>query len=116
MQLFSILSVVLAAVFAAIAIGSALKCAARLQQLEGILSALSNERGRIAAHDAELDQITATLRKLSGRIGAMKRAENSEDSNSEIPAMIRPIGDAAAYKAQLRAKLGLVPGKPAPRG
>lgn len=116
MQLFSILSAALAAVFAAIAIGSALKCAARLQQLEAVLSALSNERGRIAAHDAELDQITATLRKLSGRIGAVKRAENAEASNGDVPDMLRPIGDSAQYKAKLRARLGIVPGKPAPRG
>jgi len=115
-QLFFILCAALAAVSAVIAIVSARKCDALRQQLETVCSALSNERGRIAAHDAELDQITATLRKLSGRIGAIKRAENQENSDSDVPSMIRPIGDAAAYKAQLRAKLGLVPGKPAPRG
>lgn len=107
----------LALVFALIAMFSARKSNEQLQQVQQLLAALSNERGRIAAHDAELDQITATLRKLSGRIGAARReATEAEASNSDVPPMLRPVGDTAAYKANLRAKLGLVPGKPAPRG
>lgn len=105
----------LALVFALIALYAARKCAAQQQQVLALLQALSNERSRLAAHDAELDQITATLRKLSGRIGAANRAER-EASNGDVPEMLRPIGDTASYKANLRAKLGLVPGKPAPRG
>lgn len=105
----------LALVFALIATYSARRCGELQRNLEALCSALSNERGRIAAHDAELDQITATLRKLSGRIGAQRRAE-AENSDSEIPPSLRQIPDTASYKAALRAKLGLVPGKPAPRG
>lgn len=114
-MLLSGLFAALALVFALIATYSARKCGELQRNLEVLCSALSNERGRIAAHDAELDQITATLRKLSGRIGAARRAEAAETSDSDVPEMLRPIPDAAAYKAKLRAKLGLVPGKPAPR-
>jgi len=101
-------------VFALIALYAARKCGEQLQQVQQLLHALSNERGRLAAHDAEIDQITATLRKLSGRIGAANRAER-ESLNGDVPQMLRPVGDTASYKANLRAKLGLVPGKPAPR-
>lgn len=91
---------------------AARKSSEQLQLARDLCSALSNERGRIAAHDTELDQITATLRKLSGRIGAARKAANEE---GEIPESIKQIPDTAAYKAQLRAKLGIVPGQPAPK-
>lgn len=112
-----ILCAAVAAVCALVATVAARKCSEQSKQAIQLCTALSSERGRLAAHDAELDTITATLRKLSGRIGAITRAENreTENGNSEVPPMLRPVGDTAAYKAQLRAKLGLVPGKPAPR-
>lgn len=102
-------------VFVLIALTAARKSSQQLQQVRDLCLTLSGERGRIAAHDAELDQITATLRKLSGRIGAARKAERDAEAD-DIPPSLRTIPDTANYKAQLRAKLGLVPGKPAPRG
>lgn len=100
-------------VFVLIALAAVRKSLAQLSQIRELSSALSNERGRIAAHDAELDQITATLRKLSGRIGAARKAER--DDSADVPESLRQIPDTAAYKANLRARLGIVPGHPAPK-
>jgi len=106
-----------AAVSALIATVAAHKCSAQSQRAAELCTALSSERGKLAAHDAELDTITATLRKLSGRLGQVMRGQNPENSDSDdIPPAIRQINDTAAYKHALRARLGLIPGKPAPRG
>lgn len=100
----SILCAVVAAVFALIASLAAHKCGERLAMVRQICSALSAERGRIATHDAELDQITDTLRKLSGRIGAARK-EARQSLNSEDDSNV----DRLTWKAQMREKYGLVP-------
>lgn len=90
---------------AAIALSAARKCIEQNNAAAKLVRALSDERGRIAAHDAELDQITVTLRKLSGRIGAARREQKREERESE------PQGDAdrLTWKAQMREKYGLTP-------
>ena len=98
------------AVFAVLALLSARKASATAAQLAELLRAIERERTRIAVHDTELDQITATLRKLSGRIGAARKQNSADDAPPDSPA-----ADYAGYKARLRAKVGLVPGKPPPK-
>jgi septal ring factor EnvC (AmiA/AmiB activator) len=96
-----ILCAAVAAVFALVATLAARKCAAHTETVRKIASSLSAERGRIATHDAELDQITDTLRKLSGRIGAARkeaRALTSEDDANV---------DRLTWKAQMRQKYNL---------
>lgn len=101
-----ILCAAVAAVCAFIATAAVRKCSELSNQATALCSALSSERGRIAAHDAELDQITDTLRKLSGRIGAarkeMRRSESSTgDDDNGI--------DRQSWKAKMREKYGLTP-------
>lgn len=95
-----------AAVCAFIAIAAVRRCNELLQQATSLCTALSSERGRIVAHDAELDQITDTLRKLSGRVGALRK-EHRSNSDSEGS----PTGeiDRANWKARMRERYGLVP-------
>src|SRR5512139_2419370 len=115
-EVLFILCAAVAAACALVATVAARKCSALSSQITQLCTALSSERGKLAAHDLELDAITGTLRKLSGRIGALKREENrTESSPSDVPESLRQIPDVAAYKSQLRANLGLVPGKPPPK-
>jgi septal ring factor EnvC (AmiA/AmiB activator) len=99
-----ILSVAVAAVFALVATLAARKCGEHTETVRKIASSLSAERGRIATHDAELDQITDTLRKLSGRIGATRK-ELRENSTSDEGAAANV--DRLTWKAQMREKYNL---------
>jgi len=96
--------VAVALVCALIAIAAARRCAVLQQEISRVCTALSNERGRIAAHDAELDQITETLRKLSGRIGAVRKEAKNSASDAEPADQSR-----LTWKAEMREKFGLVP-------
>jgi len=96
---------VVAAVSALIATVAAHKCAEQLVMVRQICSTLSAERGRIATHDAELDQITDTLRKLSGRIGAARKEARNAGSSGE-PADVSDI-NRLTWKAQMREKYGV---------
>lgn len=88
---------------AVIASFAAHKCSERKAEVARLVRALSDERSRIAAHDAELDQITGTLRKLSGRIGAVrKEARQSEEASA-------PEFDRLTWKAKMRERYGIVP-------
>jgi len=101
---FSGVFAALALVFAVIATFSARKSQQLNAEVMRVCSALSNERGRIAAHDAELDQITTTLRKLSGRIGAARREAKQAEADPEVADVNR-----LTWKAQMREKYGLTP-------
>lgn len=106
--IYSLLAVVNLAC-AATALYAARRSSALLSEARSLCAALSNERGRIAAHDAEIDQITDTLRKLSGRIGAVRRAARAagEQLDDDEPAQL----DAGrlSWKAAMREKYGLQP-------
>lgn len=106
----SIACAVVALACALIAMFSARRSAQLSAESARIAQALSNERGQIVAHSAEIDQLASTLRKLSGRIGAMRKEQQQQEPEPESPA-----ADYAGYKARLRAKVGLVPGKPPPK-
>lgn len=99
--------VAVAAVCALIATVAARRCFDQLREVRQLCTALGTERGRIAAHDAELDQITETLRKLSGRIGAVRKEARKEGSSGE-PDEVQSTSR-LTWKAQMREKYGLVP-------
>jgi len=101
----------LAAVFACLAIVSWRKCVAALNEIKGIASSLRSARSKIETHDAELDSVTDALHQLRGKFYAERRKYLSASSNSDGPS--EPT-DAATLKADLRRKIGLVPGRPAP--
>lgn len=107
-EVFFILCAAVAAVSALIATVAARRCSEQMRQMTSVCSALSSERGRIAAHDAELDQITDTLRKLSGRIGAVRKAQrrNGDPLDDDEPEVDT---GRLSWKAQMREKYGLVP-------
>ena len=98
-----------AAVCALFAIAAVRKANVMLRDLTEAARAIQGERSRISAHESEIEQLAATLRKLSGRIGAIRK------QNKEPDEFATPGGDVASYKAQLRARVGLVPGRPAPK-
>lgn len=98
-----------AAVCALFAIAAVRKTNRMGRELTDAVRAIAAERTRITAHESEIEQLAATLRKLSGRIGAIRK-QNREPDSYETPG-----GDVASYKAQLRARVGLVPGRPAPK-
>lgn len=99
----SIACAVVAVVCALIVIAAVRRCAALFLSAQQLVQSLSAERMRIAAHDAELDQITDTLRKLSGRIGAARKEAKQTNSPSD------PVDDVnrLTWKAQMREKYGL---------
>lgn len=88
-----------------IALSAVRKSFAQQLQIRDLLAKLSAERGRIATHDAELDQITDTLRKLSGRIGAARKEARNGGSSGE-PAEVADI-NRLTWKAQMREKYGI---------
>lgn len=106
----SIACAAVALVSALIAMYSARRSAQLSAESARIAQALSNERGQIAAHGAEIEALASTLRKLSGRIGAWRKEQQQAE-----PEPASPAADYAGYKARLRAKVGLVPGKPPPK-
>lgn len=103
--------VVLGAVCACLAFVCWRKCVAVLNEARGIASALRSVRGKVETHDAELDRITDALTTLRGRFYAMRRTSQPDGSNSDNP----PVPTAAATsKDELRRRIGLIAGKPAP--
>lgn len=101
-----ILCAAVAVACALIATLAARKCVELNRQAAQLCSALSNERGRIAAHDVELDQITETLRKLSGRIGAVRKEAKHSGGSSGEPEDVANV-NRLTWKAQMREKYGL---------
>lgn len=101
----------LAAVFACLAIVSSRKCAAVLTEIREIASALRSVRSKVETHDAEIDSVTDALHALRGKFYAERRKSQPAGSNSDTPP--EPIG-AATSKDELRRRIGLVAGKPAP--
>lgn len=94
------------AVCAWIALSAARKCVEQSRQVSVIVTALSNERGRIAAHSAEIEQITATLHKLSGRLGAVRKEAKNSAGSSGDPDDVANV-NRLTWKAEMREKYGL---------
>jgi len=108
MQTVSIVFAVVAVVCALIATVAARRCGELYAEISRLLQTVSTERGRLAAHDAELDQITETLRKLSGRIGAMRKEARGSDSSNGDESNVSDI-NRLTWKAEMRQKYGLTP-------
>lgn len=108
--------VVLAASFAFLAIVSWRKCAACLREMRESVSSIRSARGKIEAHDSELDAITDSIHQLRGKFYAERRKlqQTSGNSDSQEGVTDAAIVDVASLKAHLRRKAGLVAGKPAP--
>jgi hypothetical protein len=103
--------VALAAVFACLAFVSWRKCAAVLTEIRGIASALRSVRSKVETHDAEIDSVTDALHQLRGKFYAERRKYLPTGSNSDSPG---EATSAATSKDELRRRIGLVAGKPAP--
>lgn len=102
---------VLVVVFACLAIVCWQKCAAALSEMRGVVSSLRSMRGKVEAHDAEIEALTDALHQLRGKFYAERRKSqtpNAASSDSSPPAQ------AASTKDELRRRIGLVPGRPAP--
>jgi len=109
-------SVALAVVSALLAIQSARRCNSILIEMRETVSRITSLRGKVEAHDSELDAVTDAIAKLRGKFYAERRKSQSTTSNSDDPmdATGAAIVDVAALKAHLRRKAGLTAGQPAP--
>jgi hypothetical protein len=110
-QALTLASVALGAIFACLAIVSWRKCAAVLNEIHGIASALRSVRSKVETHDAELDSVTDALQSLRGKFYAERRKSHPTGSNSGD---LTEVTDAGTLKDMLRRKAGIVAGKPAP--
>lgn len=123
--------VALAAVFALLAIHSSRRCANLLREMREALSSIRSLRGKVEAHDSELEAVTDSFRQLRGKFYAERRkfsqGGSNSDSDEEATGGSTPgrasatdkldmatLIDVATLKDHLRRKAGLVPGKPAP--
>jgi hypothetical protein len=106
----------LAVVCALLAIQSARRCSSILIEMREALSAIRSLRGKVEAHDSELDAVTDAIAKLRGKFYAERRKYSQTTSNSDSDAEPTGAGtvDVASLKAHLRRKAGLVAGQPAP--
>jgi hypothetical protein len=109
---------VLSGLFAALGLGFALlalissrKCAATLQQAQELVSSVRSSRSKIEAHDAELDRVTDALNTLRGKFYAERRKYQAGADTETSPSEPAPVG---SLKDELRRKVGLVAGRPAP--
>lgn len=101
----------LAAIFACLAFVSWRKCVEVLSEIRGIASALRSVRSKVETHDAEIDSVTDALHQLRGKFYAERRKSQPNGSNSD--SHTAPTA-AATNKDDLRRRIGLVPGRPAP--
>jgi len=110
---------VLAAVSAFLATVCWRKCADVLTEVTGIASALRSVRSKVETHDAELDSVTDALQRLRGKFYAERRKSPPESSSADgreatggsgVPEPKDPAST-LAWKAAMRAKLGLVPSR-----
>jgi len=101
----------LALVFALLAMVTWRKCAATFAEVRELVSSLRSLRSKVEVHDAELDRVTDALAQLRGKFYAERRklaADPATDSTQPEP---RPV---ESLKDELRRKVGLVAGRPAP--
>jgi len=105
-------SVAIALVCACLAIVSTRKSLAALDEMRRIASSLRTSLGKIEAHDSELENLADSFRTLRGKFYAERRknSENGPEADSGS-AVDRPGRSVADLKAQLRKKVGLVPGR-----
>ena len=107
---------VLAAVCALLAMRYARQCSSTLTEMREIVSRITSLRGKVEAHDSELDAVTDAIAKLRGKFYAERRKSQQTSSNSDSPeeAIDAATVDVPSLKAHLRRKAGLVAGRPAP--
>ena len=103
----------LGAVFALLAILSARRCSSTLTQAREMLSSIRSLRGKVEAHDAELEAVTDAFRQLRGKFYAERRKSQQTTSNLDDPTEAIAAGtvDVATLKAHLRRKAGLRAGE-----
>ena len=112
----------LAAVFALLAIHSSQRCAKALREMRETVASVRSIRGKVEAHDSELDAVTDALHQLRGKFYAERRKTSQTQSNLDTDAEATAGGtgshsrsiDVASLKDHLRKQAGLVAGKPAP--
>jgi len=107
----SALFAVLGLAFALFALISSRKCAASLQQAQELVSSVRSSRSKIEAHDGELDRVTDALAQLRGLFYAERRKYRAGASTDETPPEPQSV---ESLKDNLRRKVGLVAGRPAP--
>jgi hypothetical protein len=123
--IFTLLAVV-AAVSALIAIHAAHKCSEQSNEATRLVTALSRERGSIAALESQFASLGAAFGKLSGRVAAIKRWDQdnhgeettsrtssvdrmTDSPRSGAPSALSDASQKAAWKAMMREKLLVKP-------
>jgi len=97
-----IVSALVAALFALIATAASRNCARLRSEMTGALAAVSSQRGTVEGLAGQLDALSDQFRTLRGKFYAERRAAPQVDPPPPTPADL---------KAQLRQKVGLVPGR-----
>lgn len=112
-QTLLLVFVALAAVCALLAILSARQCSSTLTQIRETTSRISSLRGKVEAHDSELEAVADAIRLLRGKFYAERRKSQQTTSNSDDPMEAIAAGtvDVATLKAHLRRKAGLRAGE-----
>jgi len=112
-QILPLAFAVLAAVFALLAILSAKRCKETLTQMRASMSQITSLRGKLEAHDSELDAVSDSIRQLRGKFYAERRKSQQTSWNSDDPTEAIAAGtvDVATLKAHLRRKAGLRAGE-----
>lgn len=112
-QILPLAFAALAAVCALLAIRSAKRCSEILTQMRATVSQITSLRGKVEAHDSELDAVTDSIRQLRGKFYAERRKSQQTSWNSDDPTEAIGAGtvDVATIKAHLRRKAGLRAGE-----
>lgn len=109
------LAALLVAVLAlVVALWAALQAAASRNQPRTMVAQLEAMQ---ADQQAAFERLVQSHKRLRSRIGMQElrerqRQDDDEADQADLP--LAPPRDVATYKARLRARLGLVPGRPAP--
>jgi predicted nuclease with TOPRIM domain len=112
-MLLSTVSALAAAVFALIAMLAARRCNALLNEVTQLATALSRERGAIAALEANNAALAEAFRKLSGRVAAVKRWDQdnhgdprrtNDSERSDVLSANSDLAAKAAWKSRMREK------------
>jgi len=105
----------LAAVCASLAFHYARQCSSTLTAAREMLSSIRSLRGKVEAHDAEIEALSDVIRQLRGKFYAERRKSQQTTSSSdsrEDPTDADTV-DVSTLKDHLRRKAGLVAGRPA---
>lgn len=104
-QAFSALFALVALACALIAIASSRKCAARHSEAIALARALAGMRSKVEAHDSEIERLGDDFRTLRGKFYAERRKHSEPEPVESAPPSV------ADLKANLRKRVGLVPGR-----